>query len=61
LHDPGVAFGRYKLLPVTDGRWALHDTRAPLGAGALFFATRELAVQHGERLTLQHPGVFEHD
>lgn len=29
--DPGVSFGAFRVLPRTDGRWAVVDERRPVG------------------------------
>lgn len=51
LPDPNLSFGPYRILPRTDGWWAVVDERMPPGArSAAILETKDLAVTEAKRL-----------
>ena len=53
LKDPGVSFGRFKLLPRTDGWWCIYDPKRPFGDRTEFaHHDRELVEARMKELAL---------
>lgn len=52
MRDPKIVFGRFKVLPRTDGRYIVFDPARPLGRGTVAdFAVLELARAECKRVS----------
>jgi hypothetical protein len=62
--DPGVRYGRYRVLQQTTGRFFVYDPSAPLAKGIVnnqTYQTLGEAVSACQKHAGLHPGVWDHD